>query len=339
MSDDKIGMNHGAGGEVMANLISKTILDNITKKSVNGGVSLDDLDDGATIPLGDYELVVTTDGHTVDPLFFPGGDIGRISAAGTINDVSVMGAKPLAISNAIIMQEGFPIDDLDRIIKSLDETCQEVDVAVVTGDTKVMQQDKLDGIIMVTTGIGIAKKGEIIRDSTLEVGDKIIVTGSIGDHGMSLMSFREGFGFETDLKSDVAPMWNVIKKALDVGGVTAMKDPTRGGFANAINEMASKSGNGILLQQEDIPIKEEVHAVSEMLGIDPFEVANEGKVVMGVKADLAEETLEAIRSEKYGENAAIIGEVVEGDYVIVQTPIGGERILEAPIADPVPRVC
>ena len=339
MSDDKIGMNHGAGGEVMANLISKTILDNITKKSVNGGVSLDDLDDGATIPLGDYELVVTTDGHTVDPLFFPGGDIGRISAAGTINDVSVMGAKPLAISNAIIMQEGFPIDDLDRIIKSLDETCQEVDVAVVTGDTKVMQQDKLDGIVMVTTGIGIAKKGEIIRDSTLEVGDKIIVTGSIGDHGMSLMSFREGFGFETDLKSDVAPMWNVIKKALDVGGVTAMKDPTRGGFANAINEMASKSGNGILLQQEAIPIKEEVHAVSEMLGIDPFEVANEGKVVMGVKADLAEETLEVIRSEKYGENAAIIGEVVEGDYVIVQTPIGGERILEAPIADPVPRVC
>lgn len=339
MSDDKIGMNHGAGGEMMANLISKTILDNITKKSVNGGVSLDDLDDGATIPLGDYELVVTTDGHTVDPLFFPGGDIGRISAAGTINDVSVMGAKPLAISNAIIMQEGFPIDDLDRIIKSLDETCQEVDVAVVTGDTKVMQQDKLDGIVMVTTGIGIAKKGEIIRDSTLEVGDKIIVTGSIGDHGMSLMSFREGFGFETDLKSDVAPMWNVIKKALDVGGVTAMKDPTRGGFANAINEMASKSGNGILLQQEAIPIKEEVHAVSEMLGIDPFEVANEGKVVMGVKADLAEETLEAIRSEKYGENAAIIGEVVEGDYVIVQTPIGGERILEAPIADPVPRVC
>lgn len=339
MSDDKIGMNHGAGGEVMANLISKTILDNITKKSVNGGVSLEDLDDGATIPLGDYELVVTTDGHTIDPLFFPGGDIGRISAAGTINDVSVMGAKPLAISNAIIMQEGFPIDDLDRIIKSLDETCQEVDVAVVTGDTKVMQQDKLDGIVMVTTGIGIAKKGEIIRDSTLEVGDKIIVTGSIGDHGMSLMSFREGFGFETDLKSDVAPMWNVVKKALDVGGVTAMKDPTRGGFANAINEMASKSGNGILLQQDAIPIKQEVHAVSEMLGIDPFEVANEGKVVMGVKADLAEETLEAIRSEKYGENATIIGEVVEGDYVIVQTPIGGERILEAPIADPVPRVC
>lgn len=339
MSEDKISMNHGAGGEVMANLISSAVLDNITKKSVNGGISLDALDDGATIPIGDYEIVVTTDGHTIDPLFFPGGDIGRISAAGTINDVSVMGAKPLAISNAIIMQEGFPIADLDRIMKSLNETCEEVDVAVITGDTKVMEQGKIDGIVMVTTGIGIAKKGEIIRDSTLEVGDKIIVTGSLGDHGMSLMSFREGFGFETDLKSDTAPMWNVVKKALDVGGVTAMKDPTRGGFANAINEMASKSGKGVLFHQEAIPIKKEVHAVSEMLGIDPFEVANEGKVVMGVKADKAEEVLEAIKTEEYGKDAAIIGEVIEGDYVVVETPIGGERILEAPIADPVPRVC
>ena len=339
MSDDKIGMNHGAGGEVMAKLIASTVLDNITKKSVNGGVSLDALDDGATIPIGDYEIVFTTDGHTIDPLFFPGGDIGRISAAGTINDVSVMGARPLAISNAIIMQEGFPIEKLDKIMKSLNEACEEVDVAVITGDTKVMQQDKIDGIVMVTTGIGIAKKGEIVRDSTLEVGDKIIITGSLGDHGMSLMSFREGFGFDTDLKSDVAPMWNVIKKALDVGGVTAMKDPTRGGFANAINEMASKSGVGVLLQQEAIPIKKEVHAVSEMLGIDPFEVANEGKVVMGVKGDKAEEVLAAIKTEKYGEDAAIIGEVIEGDYVLVETPIGGERILEAPIADPVPRVC
>ena len=339
MSEDKISMNHGAGGEVMANLISSAVLDNITKKGVNGGISLDALDDGATIPIGDYEIVVTTDGHTIDPLFFPGGDIGRISAAGTINDVSVMGAKPLAISNAIIMQEGFPIADLDRIMKSLNETCEEVDVAVITGDTKVMEQGKIDGIVMVTTGIGIAKKGEIVRDSTLEVGDKIIVTGSLGDHGMSLMSFREGFGFETDLKSDTAPMWNVVKKALDVGGVTAMKDPTRGGFANAINEMASKSGKGVLLHQETIPIKKEVHAVSEMLGIDPFEVANEGKVVMGVKADKAEEVLEAIKTEEYGKDAAIIGEVIEGDYVVVETPIGGERILEAPIADPVPRVC
>lgn len=338
MSEDKISMNHGAGGEVMANLISSAVLDNITKKSVNGGISLDALDDGATIPIGDYEIVVTTDGHTIDPLFFPGGDIGRISAAGTINDVSVMGAKPLAISNAIIMQEGFPIADLDRIMKSLNETCEEVDVAVITGDTKVMEQGKIDGIVMVTTGIGIAKKGEIIRDSTLEVGDKIIVTGSLGDHGMSLMSFREGFGFETDLKSDTAPMWNVVKKALDVGGVTAMKDPTRGGLQMQLMKWLQNLEK-VFTSSGSIPIKKEVHAVSEMLGIDPFEVANEGKVVMGVKADKAEEVLEAIKTEEYGKDAVIIGEVIEGDYVVVETPIGGERILEAPIADPVPRVC
>ena len=289
--------------------------------------------------MDDYEIIVTTDGHTVQPLFFPGGDIGRISAAGTINDVSMMGAKPLAITNAMIVQEGFDIDDMDKIMKSMNDTCAEADVALIAGDTKVMESNKLDGIVIVTTGIGIAKKGEVIRDSTLEVGDKIIVTGSIGDHGMSLMSFREGFGFETDLKSDCAPMWGIVSKALEVGGVHAMKDPTRGGFANAINEMAEKSNVGVLLENDAIPIKREVHAVSEMLGIDPFEVANEGKVVMGVAADKADEILEAIKTDKYGKDAAIIGEVVEGKHVIIETAVGGQRILEAPIADPVPRVC
>ncbi len=333
----KIGMSHGAGGEVMGNLISQTILNNLSKKSVEGGYGLDALDDGATIPLGDYEIVVTTDGHTVNPLFFPGGDIGRISAAGTINDVSVMGAKPLA--NAMILQEGFPIEDLDKIIKSLSDTCEEADVAVITGDTKVMEQDKLDGIVIVTTGIGIAKKGEVIKDSTLSVGDKIIITGSVGDHGMSLMSFREGFGFETELKSDVAPMWGIISKALEVGGVTAMKDPTRGGLANCINEMARKSGVGIMLKDEAIPVKEAVRAASDMLGIDPYEVANEGKVLMGVKAEKAEEVLAAIKTDKYGKDAAIIGEVIDDDKVLIETGIGGVRILETPIADPVPRVC
>nr|WP_302579133.1 hydrogenase expression/formation protein HypE [Methanobrevibacter arboriphilus] len=339
----KIGMSHGAGGEVMGKLISETILNNLSKKSVNGGIGLDALDDGATIPLEDYEVVVTTDGHTINPLFFPGGDIGRISAAGTINDVAVMGAKPLAITNAMIIKEGFSIEDLDKIIKSMDETCAEADVAVIAGDTKVMEQDKIDELVVVTTGIGIVEKGKAIRDSGLNVGDKIIITGSVGDHGMSLMSFREGFGFETDLKSDVAPVWGMVEKALEVGGVTAMKDPTRGGLANAINEMASKSGVGILLQDEAIPIKQEVKAVSDMLGIDPYEVANEGKIVMGVKPDLAEETLAAISKDKYGKDAAIIGEVIENNnnnnHVLIETEVGGQRILESPIADPVPRVC
>lgn len=337
----KIGMSHGAGGEVMGKLISETILNNLSKKSVNGGIGLDALDDGATIPLGNYEVVVTTDGHTINPLFFPGGDIGRISAAGTINDVAVMGAKPLAITNAMIIKEGFDIENLDKIIKSMDETCKEADVAIIAGDTKVMEQDKIDELVVVTTGIGIVEKGKAIRDSGLNVGDKIIITGSVGDHGMSLMSFREGFGFETDLKSDVAPVWGMVEKALEVGGVTAMKDPTRGGLANAINEMASKSGVGILLQDEAIPIKQEVKAVSDMLGIDPYEVANEGKIVMGVKPDLAEETLDAVSKDKYGKDAAIIGEVIENNntHVLIETEVGGQRILESPIADPVPRVC
>ncbi len=335
----KISMSHGAGGEVMQNLISDVILGNLSNKRVNGGVGLDDLDDGATIPFGDYEIVITTDSHTVNPIFFPGGDIGRISIAGTVNDVSVMGAKPLAIANAMVVSEGFPGEDFERIIKSMDEVCREVDVAIITGDTKVMEQDKLDKLVISTTGIGIVKKGEVKRDSSLKLGDKIILTGSIGDHGVSLMSYREGFGFETDLKSDVAPVWGMVKVALDVGGVNAMKDPTRGGIANALNELASKSGVGMLLDEEKIPIKKEVIAASEMLGIDPYEVANEGKVIMGVEADKAEEILQAIRKTKYGKDAQIIGEVTTDKHVILETVMGGKRIMEAPIADPVPRVC
>ena len=335
----KISMSHGAGGEVMQGLISDVILGNINNKQVNGGVGLDSLDDGATIPMGDYEIVVSTDSHTVNPIFFPGGDIGKISIAGTVNDVSMMGAKPLAITNAMVVSEGFSGDDFERIIKSMDEVCREVGVSIVTGDTKVMENDKLDSIIISTTGIGIAKRGQITRDSNLEVGNKIILTGSVGDHGISLMSYREGFGFETDLKSDVAPVWSMVEAALEVGGVKAMKDPTRGGIANALNELAEKSGVGMLLDEEKIPIKKEVHAASEMLGIDPYEVANEGKVIMGVEADKAEEILQAVRKTKYGKDAQIIGEVTNDKHVILETALGGKRILEAPIADPVPRVC
>jgi hydrogenase expression/formation protein HypE len=323
----------------MQGLISEIILGNLENKSVNGGVGLDDLDDGATIPLQDYEIVVSTDSHTVNPIFFPGGDIGTISIAGTVNDVSVMGAKPLAITNAMVISEGFSGEDFEKIIKSMNLVCKEAGVAIITGDTKVMEHDKLDKIIISTTGIGIVKRGEAIRDSGLNVGNKIILTGSVGDHGISLMSFREGFGFETDLKSDVAPVWGMIETALKIGGVTAMKDPTRGGIANALNELASKSHVGMLIDEEKIPVKDQVVAASEMLGLDPYEVANEGKVVMGVEADKADQILEAIRKTKHGKDAQIIGEVTTDTHVVIETLLGGKRILEAPIADPVPRVC
>ncbi|MEW6011430.1 MAG: hydrogenase expression/formation protein HypE [Methanobacterium sp.] len=335
----KIGMSHGAGGEVMQNLISDIILKNIKNKRVNGGVGLDDLDDGASIPLGDLEIVLSTDGHTVDPLFFPGGDIGKLSIAGTVNDIAVMGAKPLAITNGMVIREGFPADDLETIVKSMDAVCQETGVSIITGDTKVMEQGKLDEMIITTTGIGVVNKGEIKRDSSLKVGDKIILSGSVGDHGMALMSYREGFGFDTDLQSDVAPIWEIVEKALAIGGVTSMKDPTRGGLANALNEIANKSGVGLLVEEDKIPLKEPVIAVSEMLGIDPYEVANEGKVIIGVEKELADETLSAIRKTRYGAEAQIIGEVTEDNHVILETSLGGKRILEAPIADPVPRVC
>ena len=335
----KIGMSHGAGGEIMQDLISDIILGNIKNKKVDGGVGLDELDDGASIPFGEYEIIISTDSHTIHPIFFPGGDIGKISMAGTINDVSVMGAKPLAIASAMVLSEGFLSEDLTKIVKSMDAVSREVDVAIVTGDTKVMEKDKLDKIIITTTGIGIVKKGEVKRDSNLKVGDQIILTGSVGDHGIALMSYREGFGFETDLQSDVAPVWGMVKAALDVGGVDAMKDPTRGGIANALNELASKSGVGMLIDEDKIPLKREVIAASEMLGIDPYEVANEGKVIMGVEKNKAEEILQAIRNTKYGKEAQIIGEVTQGRHVILDTIVGGRRILEEPIADPVPRVC
>ncbi len=323
----------------MQSLISDVILGNIKNKRVNGGIGLEELDDGATIPLGESEIVISTDSHTIDPLFFPGGDIGRISMAGTVNDVAMMGARPLAIANAMIISEGFNMDDLERIIQSMDEVCQETGVAIVTGDTKVMENDKLDKMVISTTGIGIAPKGGITPDSGLEEGDKILLTGSVGDHGIAIMSYREGFGFETDLKSDVAPVWGMVETALEIGGVHAMKDPTRGGIANALNEMAEKSGLGMFLDEEKIPVKREVIAASEMLGIDPYEVANEGKVIMSLAPEKADEILEAIRKTKYGGDAQIIGEVTTDNHVILETMMGGKRILEAPIADPVPRVC
>lgn len=339
-SDDKINMVHGAGGEVMQDMISDIILGNISKTSVNGGIGLEALDDSATIPLDDEHVIVTTiDSHTIQPLFFPGGDIGRISAAGTLNDISVMGVKPVSLSNAMVISEGFERSELDIIIKSMNEACEEVGAAIITGDTKVIDSDKLDSMIITTAGIGIGRKDEIVPDSGLEVGDKIIISGSVGDHGMAIMSKREGFGYETELKSDVAPIWSVVEAAKENGTITAMKDPTRGGIANALNEMATKASVGMMLDEEKIPVKAEVEAVSDMLGIDPFEVANEGKVVMGVKADTAEDVLQAIQKTKYGKDAQIIGEVVEGSQVIMETVIGGERLIEPPIADPVPRVC
>jgi hydrogenase expression/formation protein HypE len=335
----RIKLEYGAGGELMGEFIRDVILKNIALKSL-GGIGLEALDDGATIPFEDKHIVFTIDGHTVKPLFFPGGDVGRLAVSGTVNDLAVMGAKPLALANSMIIQEGFGMEEFERILKSMDETSKEVPVSIVTGDTKVVE-DKI-GIFVITAGIGIAEKP--ISDNGAKVGDVILVSGTVGDHGIAIMSHREGISFETELKSDVAPIWEVVEsvaKAIGWENIHAMKDPTRGGLSNALNEMARKADVGFLVRESDIPIKPEVKAASDMLGISPFEVANEGKVVMVVNKEYAEEALEAMRRTRYGKEAAIIGEVIE-DYkgkVVLETGIGGKRFLEPPIGDPVPRVC
>lgn len=324
----------------MNRLIMGSILRNFSVKNL-GEVGLADLEDGASISFGDKEIVVSTDSYIVTPIFFPGGDIGKLAVCGTINDISMLGACPIALSLAIVVEEGFETSDLEHIIRSINEVCQSNKVHVITGDTKVMEKGKLDRIIINTTGIGIAESGKLIKNTNLSKGDKIIISGTVGDHGISLMSFREGFGFETTLQSDVAPLWNMVEKILRVGGITAMRDPTRGGLATALNDFARKSNKGIVIYENQIPLKSEVEAASRMLGIDPYTVASEGKAVMGVRSDKAEEVLAVLQSTEEGKDASIIGEVIE-EYpgkVILETEVGGKRIMQPPVGDPIPRVC
>lgn len=252
-----------------------------------------------------------------------------------------MGARPIALASALIIEEGFPVSDLKRILRSMDETAREVDVAIITGDTKVMPKGYIDKITITTTGIGIVPKGNVITDSNLKPGDKIIATGTIGDHGIALLSFREGIEFETELKSDCAPIYEVIKNALSVGGVSCMKDPTRGGIASALNEFAHKSRVSIWIEENNIPRRPEVLAASDMLGLDPLDVACEGIALIGVSSDKAVQTLEQIRKAHYGKDAAIIGEarVEDPGYVILETYVGGQRIIEKPVGELIPRVC
>ena len=337
-SEEKISLAHGAGGAAMMKLIVDVALKELSLRRA-GEVGLDELDDGATISFGDKTLVLTTDSHTIKPLFFPGGDIGRLAIAGTVNDLAVMGARPLAMACAAVFEEGFLVEDFRKICRSIDVAAREANVPLITGDTKVMERGALDGAVLTTTGIGVTKN--LITDRGLKPGDKIITTGSIGDHGITILAHREGIGVDVDLKSDVAPIWETIAAALEVGGVTAMKDPTRGGMAAALNEMASKANVGILVKEADIPILPAVRSTSEMLGIDPLQITNEGKAIIGVEPARCDDVLAAVRKTKYGGGACVIGKVMTdhpGD-VMLETMVGGRRLLESPIGDPAPRIC
>ncbi|MHA1912461.1 MAG: hydrogenase expression/formation protein HypE [Candidatus Kariarchaeaceae archaeon] len=340
MKDKIVELSMGGGGRKMDELI-EFIRSHFSLQQVEGGVGIESLDDGATFPTPEgAELVLTTDGHTVDPIFFTGGNIGSLAIAGTINDVSVMGARPIAMTSALIIEEGFKMSDLSLILKTMADMCQELNVPIIAGDTKVMPKGTIDKIAIVTTGFGVIK-GKAIYDSGAKPGDKVITTGPIGDHGVALLAHREGLNLQTELKSDVAPVYSLIKSVVETGKVTAMKDPTRGGLSGVLNEFASKSGVSIWISEENIPIRPAVVAVSEILGLDPYHISCEGKAIMTVKPESAEEILQLLKNHPLGKEAAIIGEVKEekSGYVIIETSIGGHRILEKPIGEPIPRVC
>ena len=340
-SDTIIELNHGAGGSLMDTFLS-SILDIYKMKSVGDGIGADEMDDGATISLtGDNTLIISSDSHTVDPIFFPGGDLGTLAAAGTINDVVMMGGKPIAITCALLIEEGIAYSTIEKILSSFSKVCSENDVAVIAGDTKVLPKGQVDKIYMSTTGIGIRVSPNIISDSKVEIGDKIIITGFPGMHGASLIAGREGINLQTKLESDVIPLAELLLPLVKEGTIHAMKDPTRGGVGSTLNEFAAKSNVGLLLEEEKIPIHPEVNGVCELLGIDLFSLSSEGKAVIAVSAERAEEVIKKLNKHPLGKDARIIGEASDKyqGKVVVRTSIGGHRLLRKPLGEPIPRVC
>jgi hydrogenase expression/formation protein HypE len=340
-----IRLAHGAGGILQDELVD-FITKNISIKNVNQGIGVEELDDGATIPLENYkkEIVITADGHTVFPLFFPGGDLGTLSICGTVNDLLMMGAQPLGLTSCYIIEEGFSFEILGKIINSFNLTAKMANIAIIGGDTKVMPKKSLNNIIITTSGIGIKDKSIHIEDKGLKEGDKIIITGTIGDHGTALMAKREGLNISTDLHSDVGLLNGIIeaiKPHISQNHIHAMKDPTRGGIAGALNHWATKSNVGIYVKEDSVPIKKQVTSICDMLGLDAYNIACEGRALLSVDPDYAQEIVEKIKSTSSGKEAKIIGEVKDSNAkkVLLETIIGGTRFIDNPLGEPIPRIC
>jgi hydrogenase expression/formation protein HypE len=339
--DDRITLKYGAGGPAMRSLIRDVFLDGMPRELSCDSIGLAEMDDGAAVRVGDRWLIITTDSHVIHPVFFPGGDIGRLAVSGTVNDLAMMGGTDvLALTCAVIIEEGFSRTDLVRIQRSVREACDEAGAAIVTGDTKVMGRGEIDGIVVNTTGVALTDR--VVPDSGLRPGDRLIVTGTIGDHGMAVMAKRHALALDGDLRSDVAPLNGLIRAALAIapGAVVAMKDPTRGGLASALHEMAEKSHVGVVIEEAAVPVTPQVRAVAELLGIDPMHVANEGKALLGVRPEAAGPVLEALRAHPLGCEAAIVG-TCTGDRigaVILDTGFG-RRLITEPEGEPLPRIC
>ena len=339
-SDPRIAMRHGGGGRAMRTLIEEVFLRGASDFTIDG-VGLAAMDDGAALKLGDQYLIVTTDSHVIHPLFFPGGDIGRLSVAGTVNDLCMMGAtKLLGLTCGVIIEEGLERAVLERVYDSMRATCLEAGVPIVTGDTKVMGKGELDRLVINTSGFALAPR--VVRDSGLQVGDRVIVTGTVGDHGLAVMAARNKLELEGELKSDVAPLFDLVQRVLEAGGagVVAMKDPTRGGVASALHEMAAKAGVGLLVDELAVPVSAAARAASELLGIDPLHVANEGKALIGVRPGVADAVLAALRAHPLGKDAAIIGTAIAEPVGKLVLDTGfGRRLLAEPEGEPLPRIC
>lgn len=336
MKEERILLAHGSGGKLSHNLINQVFLKAFTNPI------LKKLDDSAVLNTTGSKLAFTTDTYVVNPIFFPDSDIGRLAICGTVNDLSMSGADPTYISVSFVLEEGFLVSDLEKIINSMIEACVEAGVTIVTGDTKVVERGSVDGIFINTAGVGKINEGVEISGSNIKAGDKIILSGSIGDHGIAVMSKREGLEFQTQVKSDCAPLNRLVARMLEESRrIHALRDPTRGGVASTLNEFASQSVLGIIMDESKILVEEGVLGACEMLGLDPFQVANEGKLIAAVAPEDAEKVLKVMRQTKYGEKAEIVGEAVlePKGMVLIKTAIGTTRILDMLVGEQLPRIC
>jgi hydrogenase expression/formation protein HypE len=335
----RVDLNHGAGGRLGAQLVEELFVAAFDNPALRQG------DDGAVVDLPPgHRLVVSTDAHVISPLFFPGGDIGCLSVHGTINDVAMMGARPVALTAGFVLEEGLPLADLRRIVESMGRAAREAGVPLVAGDTKVVERGKGDGVFVTTTGVGLLPLQRRIGGALARPGDAVLVSGTLGEHGVAVLAERESLAFETPVVSDTAALHGLVQallQALPEGAVHTLRDPTRGGLATTLNEIARQCGAGMLLEEAAVPVLPQVAAACELLGLDPLHIANEGKLVAVVAADAADAALAALRAHPLGRRAARIGVVVDDPHGFVQmdTRLGGRRIVDWLSGEPLPRIC